>query len=202
MLTALDPHTALLLIDLQTGIINTQLAHAAAEVVQQGAALARAFRQVQLPVILVTVDPIGAPWTLTRADVNDLPQDAASQAYVRKVLDDTNFYVLDATLDVQPTDVLLVKTAWNAFHATALDDLLRLRGVTGIVLGGIATTIGVESTARAASERGYNLTFATDAMSDTVLEAHQNSIQHIFPRLGEVTDTAAILAQIGLRLVD
>jgi nicotinamidase-related amidase len=65
-----------------------------------------------------------------------------------------------------------------------------------VVLSGVATSVGVESTARAAHELGYNVVLATDAMTDLTPEAHRNSVQHIFPRLGETATTAEILDKL------
>src|SRR5271163_2410393 len=97
-------------------------------------------------------------------------------------------------LDPQASDVRVTKMQWGAFYGTALDLQLRRRGVTQIVLCGIATSIGVESTARDAYERGYNVTLAVDAMTDMKAEAHDNSLARIFPRLGETGTTDAVLA--------
>jgi nicotinamidase-related amidase len=87
-------------------------------------------------------------------------------------------------------------TSWtnSARHRkTELDALLRERGVTQVILTGIATTMGVESTARAAHEHGYHVVLATDAMTDRDADAHHNSITRIFPRIGETATTADIL---------
>jgi nicotinamidase-related amidase len=92
-----------------------------------------------------------------------------------------------------PGDILVTKRNWGAFHGTDLDVQLRRRGITQIVLTGIATSIGVESTARAAHEHGYHVTLATDAMSDRDPEAHAHSVQRIFPRLGETGTSVEIL---------
>jgi nicotinamidase-related amidase len=83
---------------------------------------------------------------------------------------------------------------WGAFYGTPLDLQLRRRGVTQVVLCGIATSIGVESTARGAHEHGYNVTLVIDAMTDMKAEAHDNSLARIFPRLGETGTTEAALA--------
>jgi nicotinamidase-related amidase len=96
-----------------------------------------------------------------------------------------------------PEDVTVTKRNWGAFHGTDLDVQLRRRGITQIVLGGVATSIGVESTARAAYEHGYHVTLATDAMSDLDADAHRNSIERIFPRLGETGTTAEIIELLG-----
>ncbi|MET7937244.1 isochorismatase family protein [Streptomyces sp. NPDC005322] len=89
------------------------------------------------------------------------------------------------------------QTCKRAFHGTDLDLRLRRRGVTQVVLGGVATSIGVESTARSAYEHGYHVTLATDAMTDMDAEAHRNSVEKIFPRLGEADSADAILALLG-----
>jgi len=100
---------------------------------------------------------------------------------------------LVAELHTGPDDIVVTKRNWGAFFGTDLDLQLRRRGVTQIVLAGVATSIGVESTARAAHEHGYHVTLATDAMTDRDGDAHRNSIEKIFPRLGETGTTAEII---------
>ena len=85
---------------------------------------------------------------------------------------------------------------WGAFHETGLDQHLKDLGVTQVVLCGIATSIGVESTARYASEHGYHVVLVEDAMTDLDHDAHVHSLTKIFPRLGEVTDTAEVLKAV------
>jgi nicotinamidase-related amidase len=99
-------------------------------------------------------------------------------------------------LDQQPDDLLVTKQTWGAFHRTPLDTLLRDRGVTQIVLTGVATSAGVESTARAAHEHGYHVVLATDAMADRDPGLHENSVRRIFPRLGETATTDDILTML------
>ena len=99
-------------------------------------------------------------------------------------------------LDRQPCDIVVFKRQWGAFYGTDLDLQLRRRGLSTIVLCGIATETGVESTARDAYERGYELIFASDAMTGLTPEAHANSIERIFPRLGRVRTTTQIIAAL------
>jgi nicotinamidase-related amidase len=188
MATELDPRTALVLIDLQKGIMGLPTVHSTADIVANAARLAAAFRARNLPVVLVNVafSPDRADMLKPRADV--VPP-------VRTLTPD--FSELVPELSAQPTDIRITKRQWGAFYGTDLDLQLRRRGVTGIVLGGIATSIGVESTARAAFEHGYNLTFAADAMTDMKEFSHRNSIEHIFPRIGQVRTTAEIIAALG-----
>jgi nicotinamidase-related amidase len=100
-------------------------------------------------------------------------------------------------LSGHPEDIVVTKRNWGAFHGTDLDGHLRRRGITQIVLTGIATSIGVESTARAAYEHGYNVTLATDAMTDLSADSDEHALTRIFPRLGETGTTAEIIALLG-----
>lgn len=87
----------------------------------------------------------------------------------------------------------MTKRGWGAFHGTDLDLHLCRRGIRQLVLAEIATSIGVESTARAAHEHGYHVTLATDAMTDIEPENHRHSVTRIFPRLGETGTTTEIV---------
>ena len=94
----------------------------------------------------------------------------------------------------QPQDLTLTKRTWGAFASTDLAARLKERGVTQVVIAGFSTSIGVESTARQAFEGGFNVTLAIDAMTDTNADAHANSIERIFPRLGETGRVDEIVA--------
>jgi nicotinamidase-related amidase len=98
-----------------------------------------------------------------------------------------------------PHDILITKRQWDAFFGTELDLQLRRRKITGIVIAGISTSIGVESTARHGRELAYEIAIARDAVTDMVREAHENSIQRIFPRLGQVDSTGAIIGALPSR---
>mgnify|MGYP001126837207 CR=1 FL=1 len=183
--TALDPRTALAVIDLQAGIAAAPVQpHSGAEVVARSAELADAFRARGLPVVLVRVSfaDDGADLVPGRTETAR-PGGARPEGWDEIVPE----------LAGRPGDITVTKHNWGAFHGTGLDVQLRRRGVTQIVLTGIATSIGVESTARAAYEHGYHVTLATDAMSDMSPEAHLHSVERIFPRLGETGTTAEIL---------
>jgi len=181
-LTTLDPKTALVVIDLQKGIVARPTIHPAAEIVKQAASLAAAFRKHKLPVVLVNVDG-RAP--------------GRTQAPPPNVAPPPDWTELAPELNAQPTDYRVTKQRWGAFTGTPLDDYLKSQGVTQIVLAGVSTSIGVESTARSAYELGYNIALATDAMTDMVAAAHENSIERIFPRLGETATTTEIIAALG-----
>jgi nicotinamidase-related amidase len=92
-----------------------------------------------------------------------------------------------------PTDIIITKRQWGAFYGTELDLLLRRRRMRTMVLLGIATEYGVESTARSAYEYGYEQVFAEDAMSGASEEGHHLSVNAILKRLGRVRSTEEIL---------
>lgn len=186
----LDPRTtALVLIDLQRGILATSVApHSAADVLRQASRLTAAFRAAAAPVALVRVSfsQSGAG-----AVLNQL-RDAAVTASSEPGWDE-----LAPELGRAEGDILITKHQWGAFYGTALDLHLRRRGVRAIVLGGISTNFGVESTARDAFERGYALVFVEDAMSGPSAEAHGFACRTIFPRIGRVRTTDVVLRAIA-----
>ncbi|WP_019925694.1 hydrolase [Nocardia sp. BMG111209] len=184
----LDPTTALVVIDLQRGIVGAAtVPNPIEDVIARNAELAAAFRARRLPVVLVRVS--------FAADGGDVPP--GRTAGPRRGGDQpADFDVLVDELDVQPTDIIVTKRNWGAFYGTDLDLHLRRRGVTTIVLTGVATTYGVESTARAAHEHGYHVVVATDATGDRNAEAHQHAVTRIFPALGRIATTAEVLAAL------
>ncbi|RPE46324.1 nicotinamidase-related amidase [Streptomyces sp. Ag109_O5-1] len=184
-LSTLDPRTALVVIDLQQGIVAMPTQpYSGAEVVARTAELADAFRAQELPVVLVRVS--------FAADFADaVPGRTERQA--RGLAFPEGWDVVVDELSGHDGDIHVTKHNWSAFHGTDLDVQLRRRGITQIVLTGVATSIGVESTARDAYAHGYHVTLATDAMADADPEAHRGSVERIFPRLGESGTTAEVL---------
>jgi nicotinamidase-related amidase len=183
----LDPKvTALVLIDLQNGIVGRQLApYAAADVVRNGVKLADALRAQGGLVIFVRVkvtETLSLPVDAPHPRPANVPPEASE---------------LVAELNVQSSDVVITKRQWGAFYGTDLEQQLRRRQIRTMVMGGIATNFGVESTARAAMDRGYELVFVEDAMSSLSAEAHGFAIKNIFPRMGRVRSTEQVLAALG-----
>ncbi|WP_327369655.1 isochorismatase family protein [Streptomyces sp. NBC_01217] len=181
--TTLDPNTALVVVDLQKGIVGLPTApHPAADVVANSATLADAFRAKGLPVVLVRVTA-GAPGR------TEGPQRSGQPA--------ADWAEIVPELGPSEGDIVVTKQQWGAFYGTDLDLQLRRRGVTQVVVTGVATSIGVESTARSAHEHGYNVTVVTDAVTDMDGGSHINSTEKIFPRLGETDTTEAIVKLLG-----
>ncbi|MGB9151902.1 MAG: hydrolase [Alphaproteobacteria bacterium] len=188
-MTKLDPRTtALVLIDLQKGIIGMPLApRSGDEVLATATELARRFRKAGATVVLVRVG-----WSADHADALRQPVDKLMSRSTNGLPAD--FSDFPEALP-EPTDIIVTKRQWGAFYGTDLDLQLRRRGIQTIVLGGIATNFGVESTARAAWEHGYAIVFAEDAMASLSSEMHDFSVREILPRLGIVSSASNVFPQ-------
>jgi nicotinamidase-related amidase len=177
-ISILDAKPALLVVDLQKGIVGMPVAHPIAGIVNNSVRLTDAFRKHGLPVVLINVDS-GAPGrTEQPRRVSEFP---------------AGWTELIPELNRQPSDHLVTKRTWGAFTNTDLETYLKQSGVTQVVVVGVATTAGVESTARHAHELGFNVALAVDAMTDMNADAHHNSVTRIFPRMGETGTTQEII---------
>jgi len=182
-INALDPKAALLVVDLQKGFAGLPSAHLMQDVVGNAATLLDAFRRHGLPVVLINVDG-RAPGRCERP--------FSTQAFP------AGWTELLPELNRQPSDHTVTKRTWGAFTNTDLEAHLRGRGVTQVVVSGVSTSAGVESTARQAHELGFHVALAVDAMTDLNADAHHNSVARIFPKLGETGTTRDILDLINV----
>lgn len=180
----LDSRIALIVIDLQKIVASLPTAHPFADVLENASHLAEAFRQRDLPVVLVNVVGMAPGRTEQRHSGGALPPDWSE---------------LLPELNQQPQDHLVSKRTWGAFTDTGLEDYLKSAGVTQVVVCGVATSVGVESTARQAHELGFNVILAVDAMTDLSAEAHANSLERIFPQLGETGAAKEIVDLLSTR---
>jgi nicotinamidase-related amidase len=189
MSLSLDPRTtALVLIDLQKGVLSMPLSpYDAPQIIERSVSLGRAIRQAGGLVVLVNV-----AFANGFADRLSQPVDAPSPPGGLPV-DWSDFAPEIASL---PGDVIVTKRQWGAFHGTELDLQLRRRGITTIVLGGIATNFGVESTAREAWQHNYAVIIAEDACTSIGPGMHQFAIEKILPRVARIRSTAEILAAL------
>jgi nicotinamidase-related amidase len=181
-LTQLDTRAALIVIDLQKGVVGLPTAHPASEIVGRAAQLARAFREHGLPVVLVNV--------IARAP-------GRTEAGMPKFAFPPDWTELVPELEQQPGDKLVTKQRVGAFLGTDLDAYLLDRGVTQVFMTGVSTSAGVESTARSAYDLGYHVVFVVDAMTDMSAETHRHSVEKVFPRIGETETTEGVLKALG-----
>jgi nicotinamidase-related amidase len=180
--------TALVAIDLQKGIVGRQTApHTTETVVKNSAAMATAFRKNGMAVFLVRV--------AFSADGKDVLRPVVDAPWPTQT-PPPDWTEIVPEMGPKPGDFIITKHQWGAFYGTELDLQLRRRGITTIVLCGIATNIGVESTARFAFEYGYNQIFVEDAMAAMSTEEHALTVAKIFPRIGLVRKTGEILEDL------
>ncbi|MBW4028485.1 cysteine hydrolase family protein [Acidipila rosea] len=183
-LSTLDPETALIVVDLQKGIIPLPFIHPIAGVIERTCALLDAFRQRNLPAALVNVAGSAPGRTEQPRRISTFSE---------------GFSDLIPELNRQPGDIVVTKRTWGAFASTDLEAQLKAKRVTQVVVTGVATGTGVEATARQAYEAGFHVTLAMDAMTDSRPEAHAYSLAHVFPRLGETGSTQDILDLLATR---
>jgi nicotinamidase-related amidase len=186
----LEPSTtALVLIDLQRGITaSPTLPHSTDEVIARAGRLVRRCREHGMLIILVHVDP-GPKGELFPSPETDIPR------IVRATTPDWTEIVPE--LGPEPEDVVVTKHQPSAFYGTDIEIHLRRRGIRTILLGGISTNIGVEATARAAHERGYEQIFVEDAMAARGAELHAFPVTRLFPTIGRVRSTQEVLDALG-----
>ena len=177
-ISTLDARAALAVIDLQQGIVRMPVAHPIDGVIRNAVALTEAFRARKLPVVLVNVD--GAPPGRAERSfsLDNMP---------------AGWTELIPELNRQPSDHLVTKKTRGAFTNTDLEQYLKANAVTQVVVVGVATSSGVESTARHAHELGFNVALVTDAMTDSDADAHHNSVTRIFPKMSETGTTRQLL---------
>ena len=181
--------TALVVIDLQAGILARPCApHTSADVLERSAAMCSRFRAAGGHVVLVRVS-FAADGSDTLSRPCDEPMPRAPRP--------AGWDVLSPALGSGDRDIRITKHQWGAFYGTELDLQLRRRGVKTLVMCGISTNFGVESTARDASERNYAIVFAEDAMTSFDANAHAFAVKSIFPRLGRVRSTGDVLAALA-----
>jgi nicotinamidase-related amidase len=158
--------------------------HTGSQVVAQCAKLADCFRQAKSPVVLVHVNFSQDGADALKAETDIKPNFKFPANWAEFV----------SEIGPRENDIIITKRQWGAFHGTELDLQLRRRVIRQIVLGGIATNFGVESTARAGHEHGYQMILAEDAMASLSPEYHDFAVQKILPLLGLVRSSEEILA--------
>ncbi|SAL45734.1 isochorismatase hydrolase [Caballeronia sordidicola] len=183
-LTSLDSNTALIIVDLQKGIVGSPFAHPIDGIVNRSRVLLDAFRERGLPVVLVNVAGVAPGRTERPRHIESFP---------------TGWTDFIPELHQQPGDIVVTKRTWGAFASTDLEGRLKALSVTQVVVTGVATGTGVEATARQAYEQGFNVTLALDAMTNARPEAHDYSIKNVFPKLGETGTAQDIIDLLAKR---
>lgn len=182
-------NAALVIIDLQKGITGMSVEpYDASTVISNAAKLARKFRESSMLVVPVHVS--GPMEIMLHPEIDDQGQQFSRMGRPP----DWDEFVEE--LEVSPGDLIVTKHQWGAFYGTGLDMQLRRRKIDTLVMCGIATTYGVESTARFAYEYGYNQIFVRDAMSDRSKNAHEASIEFVLSRIGKIRNTDEVISML------
>ena len=180
--------TALVVIDLQKGIIQIPTQpYPSSAVIANASRLARAFRKNSMPVILVRVTPSPDGKDALQPIADNMTQGGPRPPEWAEIVPE---------MGPEPRDIIITKRQWGAFYGTELEMQLRRRGMDTIVLCGISTNAGVESTARFAFEYGFQQIFVEDACAARSKEEHEYPVKTIFPRLGRVRKTEDLLAEL------
>lgn len=188
-LSLIPVRTGLVVIDLQEGIVAMPTAPVSSQtVVERSVRLAEACRKAGTFVVLVHVETTedGADALHQEADVGPAGSASRPRSWSRIV----------PTIGPRPGDYVVTKHQWGAFYGTDLDLQLRRRGIDTIILCGISTNVGVESTARDAYERNYRQVLVTDAMAARSREEHDVTVRYIFPRIGLVRSVDEVMAAL------
>ncbi len=179
--------TALVVIDLQQGIVARQTApYTSSQVIERSSLIAKTLRTKGGTVVYVRVDMnnfLQLPVDQPSRDPNAPPLPVAASELVPEA-------------GFQPGDVLITKRHWGAFAGTELEQTLRERGVDTVVLTGISTNAGVESTARQGTGLGFAFVVVEDACSSTDAESHKFAFEKIFSRLARVKTTEEVVAAL------
>jgi nicotinamidase-related amidase len=191
-MTLFDPATsALVLIDLQ-GAVRTHAAepHTADEVIERSSRLVEAMRAAGGLVVYVRT--------------SFLPDESDSLQPLRietmrpaRPHRPEGWDRLVPEMRPLPTEPVVVKRSWNAFHGSDLDLQLRRHGVKTVVMAGISTNFGVEGTARAAYERYDDIVFVEEAMASNTAENHDFALREVFPQIGRVRPLETVLASLA-----
>jgi nicotinamidase-related amidase len=192
MSIALDPRTtALVLIDLQKGILGSPLApYTAAQVIENASALGRSLKEAGGTIVLVNV-------AFASDSVDRLKQEVDAPSPVPPGGMPAGWSEFAPEIGSLQADVFITKRQWSAFYGTELDLQLRRRGIKTIVLGGVATNFGVESTARDAWQHNYAVVIAEDACTSMGADLHEFSVEKVLRRVARVRSTAEILAGLS-----
>jgi len=178
-LTVLDPTTALIVVDLQAGTVRNPTVHPIDGVVANATGVLAAFRAHSLPVVIATVDGTAAGRSDYGGKASVWPEEMTG---------------LIPEIVPAPDDLVITRRAWSVFAGTGLTERLTKAGITQVVIVGLATSFGIESSARDAYDAGFNVVVVVDAISDMRAEAHENSVTRIFPILGETATAAEVVA--------
>ena len=176
--------TAIIIIDLQQGIVNQMQTAAKKRVVQNNVDLLTKFNKLSMLEVLVNVNlnTLQAPsrWADIKQNAIYNTETMALIPEIAKFCNEKNVYKL-------------TKYNPSAFFGSSLDIQLRRRSIDTVIITGVATSNGVYATAQDAYQHGYNVVVAQDACMDSSTELQQIFLQQILPKKAYIRSTEEIL---------
>jgi ureidoacrylate peracid hydrolase len=104
---------------------------------------------------------------------------------------------LSSDVRAEPGDAIIDKPRYSAVYATTLEAHLRARAIERVIVGGVTTSMCVESTVRDLSQRDYEVMVVTDACGDFDAARHEASLAAMefgFAKLVTRADATRLLA--------
>ena len=98
-----------------------------------------------------------------------------------------------------PGEIVIDKPGKSAFYATALGEILRLRGITHLLFAGVTTEVCVQTSMREANDRGYDCLLIEDATESYFPEFKKAAIEMIRVQ-GAIVGWTATCEQLGSAL--
>jgi ureidoacrylate peracid hydrolase len=190
-----DPrHTALLVIDVQN-----DFCHDGGGIARRGGDLRRVQEVVVPRLAALTRTAAAAGVFVVFARIVQSPQSNSEAWEALEPLDGDRLVVEGSWgaayypgLPLECADLELVKRRHSAFAATELDYALRARAIQSVVIGGVATQVCVEGTAREAADRDYYVTVLEDGTGSAFSHLHETSLENTRRYFGRVEACAAV----------
>jgi len=188
--------TALVVFDMQKGQFEVDDAErrrwlAESNIVANTVQLLQAARSAGLPVFYIQNSR-----RPDFADQKEVLTDAGGGVRGGPVIGTRGWEILDE-IKPEPNDYVVPKFRQGAFSSTTLDILLRARSIDTLLLCGVRTTVGIETTVRDGRDLGYNIVLVSDCTGGVSPEDHQWTLQRIFPMLARVRTHTQVAAMLG-----
>lgn len=176
-MTAHDPDQALLVMDVQPGIVG-RVPDGDAYLARVRAVVDSAHKRRLYVIYVVVGFRAGAPEVSAR-----------NKAFSRMLEQGATLADPKPAIPPQDGDVVVVKRRVSAFTGSDLEVVLRAKNIQHLVLAGIATSGVVLSTLREAADKDYRLTVLSDVCADTDPEVHSVLMNKVFPRQADVVSS-------------
>ncbi|MCL4375929.1 cysteine hydrolase [Candidatus Parvarchaeota archaeon] len=175
-------HTALIVWDVQKMLVNN--IYNKEEFLKNMNKLIDAARSKGMPIFFTKITPLPKEF--------ESPARKYSSSKMKFNMSQLPKEMFDLAIEPKDNEIVINKNTASIFIGTNFELMCRNAGIESLVIAGIATEIGVESTARDAANRGFYVVVDSDASSSSDKEAHERSIQNM-KKLFDVLPTEDII---------